>query len=130
MADEPKNLIHRDDMDMGDAEELVRHLQEEHPGLRVVFAGDVPDGQLPPAVREAAAQIEEAFQHSMLTGACLDCGAVMPNYPKPGEDMAADWQPAEGWKHFQMRGPDGLIAWQCPDCDAADEAEAAGDEDD
>jgi len=43
MTDEKESkLIHRDDVPMDVAEELVTKLKELHPGMKVVFVGDVP----------------------------------------------------------------------------------------
>lgn len=115
MSDEPK-LIHRDDLDIDQAEPIVAKMQEMFPGCTISFAGDLPAGKLPGELKEAVAAIEHANHESMITGTCIDCGAKMPNY-----DMSLDgWQPAEGWTWFSEIGTDMPVAWQCPACDEKD----------
>lgn len=117
MSEEPK-LVHRDDMDMDVAEEMVARMQEMFPGFKVVFAGDQPD--LPDEVKQAAIDLEAHMKEARESGKCIDCGAQMPNFPPTGD--IDKWEPPEGWRFFT--GPEGrLQAWQCPACDAAEETD-------
>jgi hypothetical protein len=112
--------IHRDDLPMDVAEEVVESLQQQFPGFKVQFAGDAPGG-LPPEVAEAMQKLKDQMDQSVLLGQCFDCGAQMPNYPKQGEPVPEDWEPATGWNYYSSG--DEIMHWICPTCDAADEAD-------
>lgn len=104
--------INRDDVPPELLEQFEKMANEA--GFKVICAGDIP-GELPPEIQEAMNVLQKRHDDSMMNGTCLDCGANMPNYP-PDND---DWEPAEGWTWFTSN--DSIIAWQCPDCDAAEQ---------
>jgi hypothetical protein len=101
--------LHRDDVDL----ETVQHLEELfaklYPGHKIVFAGDHPDDEN----NQAIAEINAAFERSLVTGTCVDCGAQMPDYHPEQEH----WQPATGWRNFRNIKTGEIEAWQCPACD-------------
>lgn len=109
-------LAHRDDFDMDVVEHIEEVFAETHPGMKVVFAGDQPEGDLPEELREAIAQFNEHREHSLRNGLCFDCGVKMPNWPATPDGMNDDWRPEPGWRWFTHG--DQLTAWQCPECDA------------
>lgn len=111
--------IHRDDVPMDLSQEIERQFAESHPGMKVVFVGDLP-GELPPEVAERVAAIERLHMESLFNGACLDCGAKMPNWPETPEGMDDTWQPAPGWRLFTDMRTKEPSAWQCPACDTKD----------
>src|SRR5947199_924463 len=88
--------IHRDDLPMDVAEEMVKKLQELHPGFKVVFAGDQPGGVTPELQAELDALLE-AQQRAFADGRCMDCDKQMPGWP--WKDGAPDQLP-EGWAYF------------------------------
>ena len=53
--------IHRDDLPMDVAEEMVKKLQELHPGCKIVFMGDQPGG-VPPEMQADLDQFAQAQQ--------------------------------------------------------------------
>jgi Zn ribbon nucleic-acid-binding protein len=114
----PGDLVHRDDLD---PDELAA-LAAAFPDMKVVCAGDLPAGQMPPEVRELIGHLKRVADDSLLHGTCVDCGARMPGYPAPGE-MADDFRPAEGWCHFTGRADDDFAGWLCPGCDERDRQE-------
>lgn len=110
-------LIHRDDLDP----DVLADIQSRFPGMKIVCAGDAPEGALPPSVADALAALQKQHDESMVYGTCIDCGAVMPGYPPPEADVPADWKPVEGWSWFTNDATGEIFCWQCPDCDAKDD---------
>jgi hypothetical protein len=109
-------LPHRDDVPMDVAEALVAKMKAEHPGCKVVFAGDLPADQVPPEIREATARMGRAQAKSVLHGACLMCGARMADYRIEDDD----WNPPTGWGLIYGLN-DEPLAWECPACGRGDE---------
>jgi hypothetical protein len=90
----------------------------------------MPPDALPEGVAEMLQRIEERHARSLVEGRCLDCDKQMPNYPTTAAGMET-FQPEKGWTWFENNGE--ICAWQCPDCDAKDEAETVdlgGDDED
>ncbi len=110
--------LHRDDVPFETAEEIVAEMQKKFPGMKIVFAGD-HEAECPPEIMESLKQIEAMHERSMALGRCIDCDAQMPNYMKPEmTDAQLDaWKPSPGWSTFSNLGNDGIVAWQCPECD-------------
>ena len=104
--------IHRDDLDP----EMLAMLQEKFPGFKIICAGDLPEDQITDRLKDAMAKIETKSSESVINGTCIDCGAVMPNYPPD----SADWEPAEDWRYFTAHNREDIVAWQCPECDNKD----------
>ena len=103
-------LIHRDDVDM----EVIEKLQEMLPGAKIVFAGDIPEGQVPEGMQEAIEALNARFAKSLCEGLCVDCGKKMPGFPPEDWDS---WKLPDGWCRFT--GLDGKPhSFQCPECDA------------
>jgi len=103
-------LIHRDDV----PNEVLEALQAAHPGAKIICVGDIPTDQLPEEVKKALADLHRAWDVSIASGTCFDCGAQMPNYPDV-EEMADDWKPAPKWCWLSQ--DDTPVAWICPECD-------------
>lgn len=116
---EAAKLVHRDDVDMDLVEDIMEHFAETHPGFKVVFAGDTPEGELPEGLLESSSQLQEMFEQSLEDGLCIDCGAVMPNYDSIDSDE--NWKPAEGWRYFTDITTKEITSWQCPECDAKEQ---------
>lgn len=112
--------IHRDDLPMGDAEEIVKHLQEMFFGYRVEFAGDSTNPEARDKADAINAALAEQAAISAEQGTCIDCGEKIPDYP--GVDtMSDDWQPPAGWVSYEVVGNGGGFGgWCCPKCDAED----------
>lgn len=108
--------LHRDDIDADTVAEIEKMFQELHPGFKVQFAGDIP-GATPPGYDEAVAQIERMGEDSLANGTCVDCGCQMPDY-EPGRK---GWKPAVGWGMFHDIKTNEPRAWQCKECDEAEE---------
>jgi len=109
-------LVNRDDLDMDVAEEVTAKLGEMFPGMKVVFAGDVP--QLPPNVQHAVDALRERHLQLMLQGRCIDCERQMPGWEELMESDEDDAQWPQGWRTFTVLGSDELMGFQCPACDA------------
>lgn len=118
--------LHRDDLPMDVAEQVVARIQEQFPGMRVVFAGDHP-GDLPDGVKRAIESLNWKMSESMTRGICMDCGAAMEGYPaftKTPEgyaDFPGDWRPQRGWRHFADTIGGKFSHWQCAECDRQEE---------
>ena len=119
---EERKLIHRDDIDAETMQGFEAKFAEMYPGFKVVCVGD-SQGELPPHLAEVVEAIEAKHVQSLLIGTCLDCGKQMPDYPKRTEDMSDNWKPAEGWRWFTDMATGEISAWQCPECDQAEEPE-------
>ncbi len=113
------DLIHRDNL----PNELIGDLEKRFPGFKIACVGDAPEGSLPPEVKEQLTNSKREMDERFFNGICEDCGVRMPNFPKGKEDLAEDWHPAEGWRHFSDSQTHEPIAWQCPDCDKKEEEE-------
>lgn len=110
--------LHRDDMDPEMLQALEQQFQELYPGYKVVFSGDAPmDSEAARKDAEVRELIDRKSHESLARGTCFDCGAQMPDYTPEQED----WQPAQGWRHFNDFKTGEITAWQCPACDAQDE---------
>ena len=112
---QPK-LLHRDDVDMELVHQLEAEFAKTHPGAKVVFAGD---SGIPPELAEQLQRFAEARERALAEGRCIDCGKVMPNWPPP-EDENVEWDLADGWTYFKDLATGEPIAFQCPECDAAE----------
>ena len=75
--------IHRDDLPMDVAEEMVKKLQELHPGCKIVFMGDQPGG-VPPEMQADLDQFAQAQERAFAEGRCMDCEKPMPGWPSQG----------------------------------------------
>jgi hypothetical protein len=108
--------VHRDDLPMDVAADIVTELQALHPGCNIVFAGDAPGG-VPPELQTKIDLIMAATEWALMRGLCFDCGANIP----------LDWPPTEGvrlpegWAVFRQPNGDPAML-QCPDCDAKEQA--------
>ena len=111
--------IHRDDLPMDVAEEMVKKLQELHPGCKIVFMGDQPGG-VPPEMQADLDQFAQAQERAFAEGRCMDCDKPMPGWPSQG---GAPDQLPDGWTYFTDL-KDQPMGWLCPECDAADVAES------
>lgn len=107
-----ERLVHRDDLEP----ETLEAIQAKFPDMKIVCAGDIPDGAMPENVKSMLESIERANMASFVNGTCIDCGTEMPGFDPDRED----WQPAKGWRWFT--GMDDVpVSWQCPVCDAKEE---------
>lgn len=111
-------LIHRDDLPFEIVEELEEKFADLFPGMKVRFAGDLPDGEVPQNVLDALAAINQKHDTSLVSGSCLDCGRTMPGFDLDEDEF--DLPP--GWRIFN--GDNGEpCAFQCPECDTEDNEE-------
>lgn len=100
-------MIHRDDMDMDDAESIVKMLQEKHPGMKVVFAGDAAS----PEQEEKSRAIHLEMARRFIDGRCHTCNAKMP-----GKWDEEDCDLADGWEYFESIGDEPMGMLECPTC--------------
>jgi hypothetical protein len=108
----PEKLIHRDDIPM----DVMEDIQELFPDMKIVCAGDIPEGQIPEDMREAIATIEAKFLKSIVEGKCVDCGKKIHDFPPVDWSV---WKLPDGWRYFTdfSGSPQ---AFQCPECDRED----------
>lgn len=105
---------HRDDL----PPELLEMLEKKFPGMKIVCAGDIPEGQMPEGLVAKIEAIKMAHAQSVVDGTCIDCGKKMPGYPADDEDFPEGWQKADGWLCFTDISSGEPSGWQCPECDA------------
>ena len=110
-------LAHRDDVDLEDMEKLEELFADLYPGMKVVFAGDMPEDEVPQCVIDSATRIEAHHLRSVRLGRCVDCDAQMPGFA-PEDD---DWWLPEGWQFFDGPLGPGMGGFLCPICDEIDE---------
>lgn len=104
-------MIHRDDIDMDDAEALVAHIQSLHPGVKVVFAGDANNPDSEELIKEVHATLAQRFAN----GECWSCNAKMTNFRVTNDDIEFD----EGWEcHTPIGDEASPPIWECPACQA------------
>jgi hypothetical protein len=117
----PVKLVHRDDVPMQLTEQVVAHMQEQFPGYKVRFAGDYPEGELPPEIIAAHAELEELFGRSLASGMCVRCKATISGYPNGSKTISESSAP-RGWKLFRdMSGQPEF--WECPDHGSDDDGD-------
>jgi hypothetical protein len=104
-------LIHRDDLPFEVAEELVKQLQKDYPGKKIVFAGDVAG--VDQEIEELINSITLRQLEHIVEGYCFDCGAVFPR-PWPPE---GDGPLPKGWTLYENIGSDDTRILICPKCD-------------
>lgn len=111
------DLVHRDDLPPETLAEFERFVQEHHPGMKVVCAGDVPDHKLSDQAKAMIAKMLERHERSVNEGRCFDCGCHMPDFPP----SHGDWELPDGWNAMHqvtMDGEEGeLVGFVCPACD-------------
>ena len=119
-----QNLIHRDDIDMNQVENLEEFFAEKFPDMKIVFAGDQPEDELPERMKEQLILLQEKHDKSLCNGTCIDCNKEMENWPPPEDDKELDnWAPSEGWNWFTQPNSEIPMCWICPECDAINEAD-------
>jgi hypothetical protein len=111
-------LPHRDDVPYEVVEALEKQMAERFPGMKVVFAGDVPGG--PPKKLEQT--FESQVVTSMLLGTCFSCHTQMEGYPSLEEIKASfgkkdgiSFEGPEGWEEVSVNN-EGYWFWLCQDC--------------
>jgi hypothetical protein len=122
------DLIHRDDIPLDVLAAFEAQMAEKHPGYKIVCAGDVSPDKIPAEVQDAIAQFKLRSTRSMAEGRCFDCGAHIPTWPEPGEDIPEGWELPEGWVTMRKVGLSAeelgeFMGFICPACDAADSEE-------
>ncbi len=118
-------MIHRDDMDFEEAEELQQHFEEMFPGSKIVFMGDIPEDQLTDEDREIMKQIDDEAQASYENGTCIVCATEMENY----DPTSKEWKSPEGWDLLHAIGDDDRVCWRCPACSEGFDDEEDDDSD-
>lgn len=127
MAEEPKGelpelkLIHRDDLDMQDVQQIEAYFAEHYPGMKVMFAGDA--ATLPDEVLADLEKLHLKYAQSLLDGTCVDCGKKIPGEWPPPEE--GDWHCPPGWFflcEFEFDEESGEnvsspVALTCAECD-------------
>jgi hypothetical protein len=104
---------HRDDFDYQGVDNLVAELAEKGVTGGVVFAGDVPDRDVPPEIRAAQEKILRLTDECAKKGMCVKCGA-----------KRGDWHTAstaklieEGWLLYIGKTDRGTLMYGvCPKC--------------
>lgn len=101
------NLPHRDDVPLDALQQLTEKLQEDHPGAKIVFAGDIP-GEVSPEIKEEFERVQREIERSIEEGSCLHCKKRIPNI------VAGDRLP-EGWDAL-LDLKDNAAGFICSDC--------------
>lgn len=117
MDDKKPPLIHRDDIPMDVAEDLVSHLKELYGNdITVQFAGD-SNTEMPQDMIEAHTKMNEHFRKCFVEGLCHICGARFPGAwpPEDGDDWSL-----QGWAYYTSDSEDQVPLLVCPDCEEAD----------
>jgi hypothetical protein len=109
------NPIHRDDIPFEVIEEIERTLKEQHPGFKIICAGDTNDPELIAKAEEQHNRLIEIARLSQKNGTCVDCGAVMPDYPERCQTQEL----ADGWAYLADPGKQ-FMGWLCPACRDSD----------
>lgn len=105
--------IHRDDVDMDVMSEIESLFAEALPGFKVVCAGDLPDGH---PMQENSDLLMAAMAKRFVEGRCLDCDAVIEDFPKSEENWES-WEKPKDWACLYDTS-DEPMGWLCPTCDA------------
>lgn len=106
-------LIHRDDIPFEIVEELVKALQELHPGMKIVFAGDMSPEDMTEEVTAVSESIIKRQLEHIAEGYCFDCGKICPR-PWPPE---GDGTLPEGWVIYTEIESSKNPILTCPECD-------------
>ena len=101
--------LKRSDLDPYMEEEIVKALQEQHPGCKIVFAGDEPNSE---AAQKMIRQMQEQMQQSLRDGVCSDCGAKYPGHWPPNGVLVL----ADGWGVASDLVTDEPLGLLCPNC--------------
>lgn len=113
---DPSKLVHRDDLPIDVAEQVVSAIQNEFPDHKVVFAGDLP------ATAENAAEVERVMGYIAdcgERGVCYGCETPIPNIPQTDDPAAWEaWRIPEDWVCLSFGlGEDSPIGFLCPACE-------------
>lgn len=102
---------HRDDLPFELVEAMEKKLAEEHPGQKLMFAGDHPDA-VPDELLDAVAMFQSQVYERLQRGVCCQCGQKMDNFIWPPSE---NWVPPMGWRVLvdPQRHP---LAFVCPAC--------------
>lgn len=112
----PIKMIHRDDFDMEVVEACLDEISTAHPHLKIGFIGDCyAEDTLPKAIARQLRELQEAFDGSLCTGTCLDCGASMEGFSVEALQDES-WESPEGWLLWRDASDNTPSFWQCPNC--------------
>ena len=104
-------MIHRDDM----PDKLLEKLEELFPGMKILFAGDQPEGSLSFETKRAIAGLQQMADLSSKTGKCIHCGKSMAEkFYKDGK-----WDLEPGWTRVGHIGEGGMPYYLCPSCETS-----------
>jgi hypothetical protein len=107
---------HRDDLDYPVAEGIEEAFKSIFPGVKVVFAGDMPEGSIPEEVLAQMRAIEERSARSLAEGRCFDCDKQIPGPWPPSQNDDGGATLPEGWSYYSNAG-DGGGMLICPECE-------------
>lgn len=114
-------LIHRDDLDMQDVQQIEAYFAEHYPGMKVMFAGDA--ATLPDEVLADLEKLSQMYANSLVEGTCVDCGKKIPgDWPPPEE---GEYNCPPGWfflceSEFDDETGESVsvpVALSCKECD-------------
>lgn len=120
-------LPHRDDMDPELLEVIEKMFAEMHPGMKVVFAGDLPGApdSIPEELKQNLEAVRQKFEDDFVAGKCTDCGEQIPDWEARMNSDDDDYFLPEGWGLLTAgenaswwANPPRLL---CPPCNKLDE---------
>jgi len=124
---DPPPMLHRDDVPMDIAEDLVAKLKEVgeemtgHP-VKVIFAGDMTDEQrakVPPSMIESMQKLHDQLWKEFGKGLCHVCKTQYPGeWPPPEND--AEWEQCH-WAYYDNDSEESPPLIVCPKCEKMDD---------
>jgi len=116
--------LHRDDIPMELAENLVEHLKDIHsekgkPPLKVRFIGDLTDEEKSelPDLMEIQKKLYKHLVECFTKGVCHICGVKFPGEWPPNNDENWDLQ---GWIYYDSENEKDPPLLVCPKCEKRD----------
>lgn len=105
--------IHRDDLDMDLVNAIEEAFGEMFPGKKLVFAGDLPEGELPDEMKNFEKKLIDHYNDATCQGKCGDCGKQMKNWPPVGDN----WDIDDNWSYIMDSKQELIINFICDECD-------------
>lgn len=107
-------LVKQEDLEPELVAALTDHLEQEHPGAKVVFAGD--EESLPPEAQEAIAALNTSLAGSFVEGRCAECGKQLPiPWPPEGDE---DFDLPDGWSMYGNEQAEIPFFFVCGECES------------
>lgn len=123
MDDDISNLKfpHRDDFDHELLKEIEAQFAITHPGMKVVFAGDLPGGSaIPEEILKSMDALTDKWREDFIHGRCTDCGFVMVDWKERMEDTSLPALAPE-WGVLECTDKEVPPRLLCPTCNKLDD---------